>query len=293
MAKEFFKDLPNTTTPLTADRLNGLLDGEEAMGNLVVDSIRSKNLLDTFSFVKGKINASGSIANESGTTSLNTTKNSIVFTTNTAWNNGATSGFIPVSEGSYTYSGTSDKKIFYYVDTYNSSKGWVSRIVEANQTGAGSRTFTIGSGVAYIRFHYETSTADTYTITNPQIERGSATTYSPYQELDNKEIYSTGETIVGTWIDGKPIYRKVVKVTLTTTNTWTYFDNIFDNLSELVTFKGFYTPNNYSYNRRFVTEAGNDILAQTNNGRLACQTTNSSAINVPWTITIEYTKKTD
>ena len=44
MAKQFFKDLPNTTTPLTATRLNGLLDGEEALGNLVVDSIRSKKL---------------------------------------------------------------------------------------------------------------------------------------------------------------------------------------------------------------------------------------------------------
>lgn len=45
MAREFFKNLPNTTTPLTAPRLNGLLDGDEAMGNLKVDSIRTKNLL--------------------------------------------------------------------------------------------------------------------------------------------------------------------------------------------------------------------------------------------------------
>ena len=47
MAREFFKNLPNTSTPLTAERLNGLLDGEEAMGNLVVDSIRSKNIFGT------------------------------------------------------------------------------------------------------------------------------------------------------------------------------------------------------------------------------------------------------
>ena len=25
-----------------------------------------------------------------------------------------------------------------------------------------------------------------------------------------KEVYSTNETIIGTWIDGKPIYRKVI-----------------------------------------------------------------------------------
>lgn len=31
-----------------------------------------------------------------------------------------------------------------------------------------------------------------------------------------KEVYSTDETIIGTWIDGKPLYRKVL---LCTTNT--------------------------------------------------------------------------
>ena len=31
------------------------------------------------------------------------------------------------------------------------------------------------------------------------------------------DVYSTNETVVGTWIDGKPIYRKVV--TLSTTKT--------------------------------------------------------------------------
>ena len=46
MAREFFKNLPNTTTPLSASRINGLLDGDEAMGNVVVDSIRGKNLLN-------------------------------------------------------------------------------------------------------------------------------------------------------------------------------------------------------------------------------------------------------
>ena len=46
MARQFFSDLPDTSTPLRASRLNGLLDGEEALGNLVVDSIRSKNIFN-------------------------------------------------------------------------------------------------------------------------------------------------------------------------------------------------------------------------------------------------------
>ena len=31
-----------------------------------------------------------------------------------------------------------------------------------------------------------------------------------FNELNNRGIYSTEEKVVGTWIDGKPIYRKVV-----------------------------------------------------------------------------------
>lgn len=54
MAREFFKDLPDTTTPVEADRLNGLLDGEEAMGNILVDSVTSKNLLDP-SYILGDV----------------------------------------------------------------------------------------------------------------------------------------------------------------------------------------------------------------------------------------------
>ena len=34
---------------------------------------------------------------------------------------------------------------------------------------------------------------------------------------ENFSIYSTNEQVIGTWIDGKPIYRKVV--TLSTTKT--------------------------------------------------------------------------
>ena len=46
MAKEFFKNLPDTSTPLSAERLNGLLDGEESMGNIIVEDIKSKNLFN-------------------------------------------------------------------------------------------------------------------------------------------------------------------------------------------------------------------------------------------------------
>lgn len=46
MAKEFFKNLPDTSTPLNASRLNGLLNGNEAMGNIVVGDVKCKNLFN-------------------------------------------------------------------------------------------------------------------------------------------------------------------------------------------------------------------------------------------------------
>lgn len=71
MAREFFKNLPNTSTPLTAERLNGLLDGEEAMGNLVVDSIKNKNLLSLTNLIN----------NSTGRTSYSINGNNITITT--------------------------------------------------------------------------------------------------------------------------------------------------------------------------------------------------------------------
>lgn len=51
MAREFFKNLPDTTTPLNAPRLNNFLNGNEAMGSIVVDDITCKNLADIDDFI--------------------------------------------------------------------------------------------------------------------------------------------------------------------------------------------------------------------------------------------------
>lgn len=44
MAKEFFKNLPSQETPFNASRWNGLLNGEESMGSIVVEDVTCKNL---------------------------------------------------------------------------------------------------------------------------------------------------------------------------------------------------------------------------------------------------------
>ena len=46
MAREFFKNLPSQETPFNASRWNGLLDGEESMGSIVVEDITCKNMFN-------------------------------------------------------------------------------------------------------------------------------------------------------------------------------------------------------------------------------------------------------
>lgn len=46
--------------------------------------------------------------------------------------------------------------------------------------------------------------------------------------IDTIRSYSTEETIVGTWIDGKPIYRKVFT---DPNNSWSAYDNIIGNIT--------------------------------------------------------------
>lgn len=46
-----------------------------------------------------------------------------------------------------------------------------------------------------------------------QLEKGTvATPFTPYKEFSNKHIYSTEEHIVGTWIDGRDVYEKIVEL---------------------------------------------------------------------------------
>lgn len=42
--KEFFKNLPDETTPYEAEKFNDLLNGQESMGSIVVEDIKCKNL---------------------------------------------------------------------------------------------------------------------------------------------------------------------------------------------------------------------------------------------------------
>lgn len=188
MAKEFFKDLPNTTTPLTATRLNGLLDGEEALGNLVVDSIKSKNLANPNSFI------SGAIAVNSTSEATDGNKNAV------------TTGWIPC-----------EPNTTYIISGGHNRLRWQTKASNGTITFAqdGGTTLTTNATAHWLRCYcyYASSNIDPSSITDIQIEKGStASTFSSYQNLDGYDNYSTGEIAIGTWINGKTLYRKVFTI---------------------------------------------------------------------------------
>lgn len=102
---------------------------------------------------------------------------------------------------------------------YDVNKNFISR-------NSFEKPFTTPANCKYIRA--SVLTAD---INSAQIEQGSQTTYEPYVEKEilvkndngvfekfyneeeiNQENYSLGEQRIGTWIDGKPLYRKTIKI---------------------------------------------------------------------------------
>lgn len=104
--------------------------------------------------------------------------------------------------------------------------------------------------------------------------------------------YSLEETIVGEWIDGKPIYRKTFNAVTPNTSPGLLYS--FPNIDMLVGFKGRITgiggsPQNYLLPSSIFDVGTNE------NGIIVHypSTTNNPSMNKDGTFTIEYTKTTD
>ena len=133
----------------------------------------------------------------------------------------------------------------------------------------------------------KTSVKDTYST--------SATDTYSCNYVNGLETYSADETRVGTWIDGKPIYRKVLNLTTPNNASETNIATLtgIDNLTDI---KGFVINEaNARVNYPYYFNSGNYgvLFYRTNTGDIVCSNTYSSYQNRPIIVIIEYTKTSD
>lgn len=141
-----------------------------------------------------------------------------------------------------------------------------------------------------------------WTPVNSVTSLGTATTTtsglmssSDKTTLDNLAEYSTTEKVIGTWVDGKPIYRKVIQTTLTTARS--EIDHSIANLKSVTKAEGFIVYNAETYHIPSWEESTKNaqILNITQTKVVVTIGTGWSALynSRPCTVILEYTKSTD
>lgn len=121
-----------------------------------------------------------------------------------------------------------------------------------------------------------------------EVDYDGETVPTGWEQVDNPNDYSTTETRIGTWIDGKPLYRKVIKVAVSSTtqsislnfsiDKLKSLNGGLDNGNQIIPF-GYKDDSNYC-----------SAFIQKNNNSLYCMSSWSSGT---FYIILEYTKTTD
>lgn len=247
--------------------------------NVVVGSIRTKNMCN--------ISASGIYTNGSGTVaSDNAYYDAIIDVSN--YDNVYISGDFSLLESSLIRVG---KYTTYPVI------GATGTRTNANQNGVLN---VRGINYLLLAFAPASSSISLNQIKSSfMVEEGTqATAYSPYQNLTGEENYSTGEQVIGTWINGKPLYRKTLyfasngggtsEVSYTLSNYGiTNVDTIF------ITHPSFYSNTINGYRNPFQYYDGNKFSCGVNTTSLNVTLGYAPISNSPFVITLEYTKTTD
>ena len=191
---------------------------------------------------------------------------------------------------------------------YDENKSFISR-------NASNKTFTTPSNCQYIRVSVATAN-----INSAQIEQGSTvTTYEPYinkqiqiknkngvfeeffnEDNINQDNHSLKEHKIGTWIDGKPLYRKVIQKTVASNTTDRYYltdlgitnaDLIIVNVGKSTAHYSNVAGQEYSPVSYCVSSTDRGNVFIDNYKRLAIA--NISTVQRIYYITLEYTKTTD
>lgn len=196
MARDFFKNLPDTTTPLTAPRLNGLLDGDEAMGNIVVDSVKTKNI---FNSDNPSAIHSGMTWTGSGKTHYLTS--TISFSGGIRWYFEAKAG----DKYTFSYKQRNSNSVYLYIREKQTPEwsGTTLKSIVNDATGT-SYSFTIEND-CYLEITFQTGAAVSNVLFEElQLEKElTKTDYAPYQKIGLDYAEGTWTPTLDT-LDGTP-----------------------------------------------------------------------------------------
>lgn len=116
-----------------------------------------------------------------------------------------------------------------------------------------------------------------------------------YIELENYEpTYSLEEQVVGTWIDGKPIYRKVILTnTPATANSWVDVDIGVDNIKEYINYSARFETSGLTYFADVFEDSTHKFMTVAKSDAIAMMVGTSGWCSKPIALIVEYTKTTD
>lgn len=176
---------------------------------LTVDDIVCKNLMPIFNYNRTIYGISFTVNNDKSITLKGTATDYADFYLINSW--GSNSIFKTLN-GTYTLSlGINNPDIIFYLVNITTVVTYTTSQITKNFT---NQDITC----AMIRVN-KGATVDTTVY--PQLEKGPIkTNHIGYKEFNNKQTYYLYEHVVGTWIDGKPIYRKVF---------YNYFNDEYNN----------------------------------------------------------------
>ena len=167
--KDFFKNLPDESTPFEADRFNELLNGEEAMESIAVDDITSKNVFNKDAATKGY-----RISKDDGTL----VANEAVGVSGSIDVTGKTKLIVSGTTISYTNGGA----------FFDSFKNYISGFTSAEMLAG----VNIPSTAKYVRINTLLTELDT-----TQVEFNSKKTdFTPYKKFGYNSDESMGKIIV-------------------------------------------------------------------------------------------------
>lgn len=182
-------------------------------------------------------------------------------------------------------SATDDTAAFINVSDLNSST-----MLGISSTGSGTAHNNLQP---YIVQNYIIKVSQSIAVVGKSLNNKSESTQDTYScdYINRLNTYSTTEQRVGTWIDDKPIYRKVIQGTTASSNSPIAIGSI-PNLEIITDIRGYIinssqiVPINFVYNteQNAGYKEGNNIIVRA---------TASSYQSKPCYVIVEYTKTTD